>query len=288
MACAFALLAALALCGCGSSETQAAFSPTFQGVEYSEDALYGTPDAGIDVSHASQGYVCAVANSQSKLKLQVICGSSSAAYDMESDGSPTYVPLAFGNGSYTLNIMQNTSGERYVPLYSITAEVSLEDEFQPFIRPNYFCWYTQDGGCATTARQLTEGAATQTEALQAIYDYVVENVVYDYEKASTLGSGAGYVPNPEETLETGMGICSDYASVAAAMLRSVCIPAKVVCGKLPTMKSNHAWNMVYVDGSWQAVGVDVVAGTWSRIDPTFAASMDSIQEDLEYEDGTVY
>ena len=68
------------------------------------------------------------------------------------------------------------------------------------------------------ANQLGEQASSETDAVARIYEYIKENIVYDYDKAA--GDVTGYVPDPDQTLSSGKGICFDYASLAAAMLRS--------------------------------------------------------------------
>ena len=63
-----------------------------------------------------------------------------------------------------------------------------------------------------------------TEALELIYNLVVDNVTYDREKASTVA--AGYLPDIDETLETGKGICFDYAALISSMRNGIfLIPA---------------------------------------------------------------
>ena len=80
------------------------------------------------------------------------------------------------------------------------------------------------------------------------------------------------MPYPDETLQSGKGICFDYASLGAAMLRSQGIPAKIVTGTVSPQGIYHAWIMVNIDGTWQSARFSVSPNTWSRIDLTFAAT----------------
>ena len=82
----------------------------------------------------------------------------------------------------------------------------------------------------------------------------------------------GYVPNPDDTLATGTGVCFDYASLGAAMLRSVGLPTKIITGYVTPGDLYHAWIMVYIDGSWHTGEFSVDSNSWSRVDLTFAAS----------------
>ena len=93
------------------------------------------------------------------------------------------------------------------------------------------------------ARELVEGCENQGDALRAICTYIVDNVAYDDDKAAKLKDSTGYIPDPDETLQSGKGVCFDYASLGAAMLRSQGIPAKIVTGTVSPQAST-------TPGSW--------------------------------------
>ena len=119
---------------------------------------------------------------------------------------------------------------------------------------------------------------------------MVDNVSYDNDKASKLKQATGYVPNPDKTLTSKKGVCFDYASLGAAMLRSVGIPTKIVTGYVSPDQIYHAWIMVYIDGTWKSAQFSVDRNTWSRVDLTFAASGDNknVGDGKEYTDRYVY
>ena len=99
------------------------------------------------------------------------------------------------------------------------------------------------------------------------------------------------MPNPDATLAEGKGICFDYVSLGAAMLRSLGIPTKIVTGYVSPDSIYHAWNLVYLDGSWKSVEVSVDPNTWTRIDLTFAAAGGSgktVGDAKEYTDRYTY
>lgn len=249
------------------------------------------PDCAIDVSHAREGYAAARGTSSARLKLQVSCNGASYNYDLPADGSPIIVPLNMGDGSYALRVMQNTSGSNYVEILSTSTDVALESEFAPFLRPNVFCSFADDSICVRKARELTSGCATQADAVQAICEYVAHNVSYDKAKAERLSSATGYVPNPDVTLTSMSGICFDYASLGAAMLRSVGIPARIVTGYVSPDDFYHAWIMVYIDGAWHSAEFSIEPGQWSRVDLTFAAAGSGtsfVGDGISYQDRYVY
>ena len=53
------------------------------------------------------------------------------------------------------------------------------------------------------------------------------------------------LPNVDETLKTGKGICFDYAALMTSMLRSQRIPTKLEVGYAG--ETYHAWISTYVD-----------------------------------------
>ena len=82
----------------------------------------------------------------------------------------------------------------------------------------------------------------------------------------------GYVPVPDDTMNSKRGICFDYASLAAAMLRSQGVPTKIIFGYVAPNDLYHAWNMFYTkEKGWITVSFEVRDNTWNRIDLTFSA-----------------
>lgn len=54
-------------------------------------------------------------------------------------------------------------------------------------------------------------------------------------------------------MQAKKGICYDYSSTLAGILRSNNIPTKVVMGFAPEIDTLHAWNEILVDGKWVVV-----------------------------------
>ena len=296
VACAAALALALSmLVGCGGSgdETSGAdFSPPEHITEsaFHADAAQTSNGASIDTSCTSDGYVAASGTASTRLKFLVTSGEATYSYDLPQDGTPIICPLTFGDGAYEFRVMQNTSGDNYVELLSVDAQVKLQSEFAPFLVPSVYCSYTDQSYCVSKARELTKDAADEGEAVEDVCQWIVDNVSYDDDKASQLKDSSGYVPDPDATLKSKSGICFDYASLGAAMLRSLGIPTKIVTGYVSPDQIYHAWIMVYIDGTWKSEQFSVDKNTWSRVDLTFAASGDSknVGDGKEYTDRYVY
>lgn len=284
-----ALCLAVALAGCGgggegggaggadSTSGEAFADPgSVTSPDFDEASAVTENDGAIDTSHVNAGVVMAHAKSGNRLKFVVRCGEMSYNYDLPNDDTPITCPINMGDGSYTFLVMRNTEGDNYMPTTSATADVTLDTEFVPFAQPNLFCNYTEKSACVAKAREIVADAENQGDAVRAVCNYVVENVTYDIEKAKKLSGTSGYVPNPDETLKTGKGICFDYASLGAAMLRSVGIPTKVITGYVSPEDLYHAWIMVYIDGSWRCAQFSIDPESWSRVDLTFADDSESV------------
>ena len=262
------------LTGCDSAK---AGSTEATGAEFDPPTTVDMPvvSAGgpsIDTSHASDGYVVARFSSATRLKFQVSKGEMVYNYDLPNDNTPVVFPVNMGDGDYVLRIMKNTEGNNYVEVQRVEENIALTSEFAPFLLPNQFCDYDEQSKCVAKARELTASATNQGEAVRAVCDYIINNVSYDTDKAQVLTTATGYIPNPDQTLNDGTGVCFDYAALGAAMLRSLGLPTKIITGYVTPGDLYHAWIMVYVDGSWRTGEFTVSPDTWSRVDLTFAAS----------------
>lgn len=299
--CAALLAATLALSGCGATTPDGPGSTGSTGEGQTSGAAFERPELALspfdetaatgnngvlfDTSHLSEGYVAVLATSSVRLKFQVSSNGVDYYYDLPSDGTPISCPLTAGSGSYTFTAWENTTGQRYAELDSITdVEVSLADEFQPFIRPSIYCDYDASSKSTKLANDLTADAQNEGDVLRSIYDWIVDDIAYNEGKAVQLADATGYLPSPDATIDEGSGICFDYASLAAAMLRSQGIPCKIITGYVSPDDIYHAWNMVYIDGTWVDARIDVKQNTWTRIDTTFAAGSGSAYVG----DGTTY
>lgn len=246
-------------------------APEFARADFDPDAAQGANGVLMDLSGTEKGYVAVSAIGDARMKFRVEMGEKIYDYDLPSDGTPTVYPLQSGDGSYILRALTNTVGTKYAEAYSVETQVQLEDEFQPFLRPSQYVDYSEDSSCVKIAAELAAKEPDALGVVDAVFEYICSNVTYDKEKAA--GIKKGYLPSPDETLSSGKGICFDYASLAAAMLRSQGIPTKMVFGNVQPNDLYHAWNMFYTDESgWVTVGYEVESNSWSRLDLTFSAN----------------
>ena len=88
--------------------------PVFRSAEFHPDAAVSGSGVEIDLSAVSQGYVAVRAQSDKRLKCQVVYGDIKYNYDLPGDGTPVVYPLQSGNGQYNVRVMQNTTENKTV------------------------------------------------------------------------------------------------------------------------------------------------------------------------------
>lgn len=235
----------------------------------SGSTTYGNGKVTMDASHTDQGYLMVkYTGSNGKIKVQVT-KQTTYTYNLNARDAYEVFPLTEGNGSYTIKVFENISGNQYAQAFSQTVQVNLENQFSPFLYPNQYVNFNQNSNAVAVSAQVAAGAADQLGIVTNVFDYVVTNLTYDHNKAATVQSG--YLPNVDSTLATRNGICFDYASLMTAMLRAQDIPTKLVVGY--TGQLYHAWISVYLPNQGWVENVIYFDGqNWSLMDPTFASS----------------
>lgn len=230
----------------------------------------GSPPLILDVSNTDQGYLTARNDSSAKRANLQLQAPDSVLYSyFVEPGESAVIPFTGGSGSYQITCYQQVSGSQYAALYAEQIEVILENEFLPYIYPNQYVNFSPESGASQKALSMLPDDAPDVEALDAVYTYVTGFVTYDAEKAANVD--AGYLPDVDNTLTSGSGICFDYAALMTAMLRSRDIPCKLQIGYSGDIK--HAWIDVYIRSKGWVEGAIVFDGeTWQRMDPTFDAN----------------
>lgn len=168
------------------------------------------------------------------------------------------LPLQLGKGKYNVKILERISGNRYKVLEKKTLNLTKFDEKEAFLVSAQPVVWEKDGQVVKLAEELTKGLKNDKDKVKAVYNYIVKNIKYDYNKIKGLDDS--YVPNNNNTLKTLSGICYDYSSLFAAMLRSLNIPSKLVKGYKNDINSYHAWNEVLIDDEWVIIDTTYDAG----------------------------
>jgi len=255
--------------------------------EASGKAVKKNSKAVIDYSNIADGYVMAryTASTSKRLKVQVAGPSTTYNYDI-TPGTWATFPLSDGNGTYKVLVAENTTGSKYAVVVSVSFQVTLKDEFAPFLRPNQYVNYGTAPKSVAKAAELCKGLSDPLDKVEKVYKFVIQNLTYDKAKAQNVKSG--YLPVLDDVLAAKKGICFDYAALMAGMLRSQGVPCKLVVGYAG--KAYHAWINVWTEESgWIDSAIYFDGVTWHRMDPTFASSAKSSASILKYiGDGSNY
>ncbi len=219
-------------------------------------AIYGlnvyASDIYLDTGRADEGIVGITYQAEEGMRYKVMISKGTEQYYYDYFGSGTeYFPLQCGSGNYTVSVLENVTGTKYKVLRTATIHVNLCSETEVYLQSIQNIKWNSDMNAVFKASELTRKLTAEDEKVKAIYDYIVANIDYDYKKTDSLK--AIYVPNVEDTFETGKGICYDYSALFASMLRSQGIPAKLVKGYSENVDGYHAWNEVLINGKWVTI-----------------------------------
>jgi transglutaminase-like putative cysteine protease len=224
----------------------------------------------IDYSNTEDGYVMvrSTVDSAKRLKVRVKGPKTTYTYNLTPKQWAAF-PLSDENGNYQITVYRNVEGNSYASVLSLKVNVTMEDEFAPFIRSNQYVDFDHAPKTVAQAASLTGGMSDPLKKVEAIYNFVVNGMKYDKELAANVTSG--YVPNLDAVLSKMSGICFDYAALMTGMLRSQGVPTKLVVGYAGD--AYHAWINVYSEDTGWIDGVIYFDGAkWMRMDPTFAAN----------------
>ena len=214
--------------------------------------------AVVDVSHSDQGYIMVSRASGKAQKLRLSVGKASLNYDLSGTGEYEVFPLQLGNGKYKVEIFEQVSGKKYSPVASVSFSAKLEEPWMPFLYPNQYISYNADTKAVAKSMEICANATTDAEKVEAVYEYMINNMQYNYAFAAEVGRGMhkGYIPTVDATLEEDMGVCFDFSALIACMLRAQGIPTQLTIGYAD--KTYHAWNTVLVDGEWKLYDATMV------------------------------
>lgn len=263
--------------GCGETKGTRDNSPVVPGETADGLVTYGNDVVAIDASHTDQGYIMVkYTGSNERVRLQVTAASDTIYTYILYPGSDFQVfPLTEGSGSYRISLYENIAGDKYAQVYSVALNVTTQDQFVPFLHSNQYVKYTADSECVELGAELAAPADNDLDVVEAVYDYIVDNISYDYHRAENVDTG--YLPDIDKVLEEGKGICFDYAALATAMLRSQAIPTRLVIGYAGS--AYHAWISVYIeDVGWVNNAIEFKGTDWVRMDPTYDANASTLDK----------
>lgn len=130
---------------------------------------------------------------------------------------------------------------------------------------------SESSAVLSIAKQVTANCTTDYQRILALHDWVCEYLSYDMDSLRSDQIPPYYA---EEVIKSKNAVCLGFATLYAALCRSINIPCNVVSGyalgigadtawtdtTTATEEQNHAWNEVYVDNRWI-----IVDTTWDCV-----------------------
>lgn len=226
----------------------------------------------VDTGNAKDGYIIvSYLGNSSKVKFRVT-GSNLVTYTYDLNNEDACLPLSSGSGEYAVECFENIEGDMYATVFSDNVSFENVDEFGPFLYPNQYVDFDNSSQIVDQSSQLAADCTCDLEVVSNVFNFVADTVKYDYDEAENVQSG--YLPDVDEVLTTGKGICFDYAALMTAMLRSQGIPTRMEIGY--ANDAYHAWISTYItDVGWVNGVIEFDGRNWTLMDPTFAANSGS-------------
>lgn len=213
----------------------------------------------IDYSTAAAGYVMVRCESPRPAKLIMEKDGNSLVQHLFADGEYHAYPLTMGDGHYDVRIGLHDEADRYDRMVQASFTAGIEEPFTRFLLPTWLAPFDEEKELAQTARSLYVETGGGREFADAVFEYVCGSIRYD----KTLRDLPGpRLPDAGTAIATGRGICTDFASALATMLRSCGVPCQIIYGDIETDfgPRYHAWNLVWLE--------DETGGAWWRYDAT--------------------
>ncbi len=219
-------------------------------------------------------------DSDHKIKVMIAKGDAKYYYNLSAAEEQENYPLQLGSGIYQVSVLENITDNRYKSVLSQTVQVNLTDSTKAFLQSVQGIEWNASMKAIQKAQDLTQGMQNDSAKVKVIYEYIVDNFSYDHAKIDKLTSD--YLPDVETIFAAKKGICYDYASLTAAMLRSVGVPAKLVKGYTDNAVGYHAWNEVYLNQQW--VVIDTTYDSQMKaLDKTYSMTKDAKTYEKKYE-----
>jgi hypothetical protein len=191
----------LSACGNGGGDDGGREQPVVLEATTPENNVLSNDVVRVDISNVSQGYIgVAYSGTNEKVKLQITAQNKTYTYNILKRGDYDIFPLTLGSGTYVVNVYENISGTTYAQIFGRSVSVTLENEFLPFLYPNQYVDYAPGDKVVEVSRDVCADCANDLEVIDAVYDYCVEKISYDYNKAADLDTT--YLPDLDEVLSS--------------------------------------------------------------------------------------
>ena len=157
--------------------------------------------------------------------------------------------------------------ERYKEIFDFVSQpdISIEAQAVPFTSGRQ----QSSSEIDALSAELTAGCSTDYEKAVALYEWVTDNLYYDYDYYNGITKSTNLTAT--DVFANKNTVCEGFANLYTAMCRSVGVPCRKIDGYSASSLvsdeeyyasyfeniADHAWNEIYVNGEWI-----VVDATW--------------------------
>lgn len=232
------------------------------------------------------------------------------------EGQWVKLPLLEGSGEYQFSVQPHYEDDIFDPETGLSDEEldkifrdslqlrfisEMDDPDAPWKLSSIDIDYDNAPETRAKALELTKDCETDAEKITAVFEYVAKTVKYDQKLYKEIAAYNKKIEKMEESdipfnpltdrfkngerdylvlddiLAKRSGVCEDYATLMAGMLRSLGIPCKYGRGDAgpdPKNREPHGWCLVKpetgeLNKAKLGAGTD---GEWIRLDPTWAST----------------
>lgn len=216
------------------------------------NSIYASEYVAIETDNAESGFITIYYNKpllNKKPNVFIYCNDKLYLYNIAT--TETNLPLQLGDGEYRI-LIRDYIERTYQVVAEETLIISGLSEKEVYINSIQMIDYNNNKNIIDEINLLFTDAKNDKEKCEILYNHIISNYSYSHKKAETIKSG--YLPDLHEFTKSKKGICYDFASLFAAVLRSNNIPTKLVMGyRDDNIGKYHAWNEVLIDGDWLTI-----------------------------------
>ncbi len=137
--------------------------------------------------------------------------------------------------------------------------------------------------CTQILSQIITPSMSEFEKLNAIHNYVLNSVKYDYDQYNNNHGYKRYSQTAYGALFYGSAVCEGYAKALDMLLNTAGIESQIITGTITSNQEMHAWNLVKINGVYYHVD-----STWNDSDDNsgmnyFLVSDKKMQENRTWE-----
>ncbi|XP_063404619.1 kyphoscoliosis peptidase-like [Mytilus trossulus] len=180
-------------------------------------------------------------------------------------------PLKTTNNYQTIPHKQTTCNDKEKPSAKSDNFKLDFDEFKDIDEHARQAPRSAEESIETLAKYLAKPAKDDTEVVRALYVWVCENIRYDTD-AYFGGTLSSLATKGGDVLKSKTSVCSGYANVFESLCQALGITCKNISGYSKgyshkpgdtityNQKTNHAWNVVQLNGVWRFIETTWGAG----------------------------